>query len=1134
MSMAAEPETYDAPEALLADAAARAAAVDPGGSFLLQAPAGSGKTTVLTCRLLALLATVAEPEEVLAITFTRKAAAEMRERVLSALQAAVDGRATDTPEAPFAAAAAAHDRVRGWQLLASPARLRVMTIDAFCQTLCAQLPISSRNGLRLEVASSPRPLYAAAARRVLVHALDDPQLAGAAQLLFARLDNDWTRFEELLVLMLEQRAHWLRHVLPGEDAAPTLEERVAASLRSVLEGQLAAINERLPAALREQGARLAAHAARTLERAGEACDDGALAWLASTGPLRARAEDLPLWRFMCALAVSAEGEWRKAWNKNQGLLPEHRAEKQQLAAWVAALGAVPEAKLLFNEVLALPEASILPEEAAALDALSQLLRLAAAELQLEFAAQGRVDFTAIAAAARAALTEEGEPTDLALRCGSAIRHILIDEFQDTSLEQLKLLSALTAGWEPGDGRTLFAVGDPMQSIYQFREAEVGLFLRVQARGLGALRLTTLKLRQNFRSAPALIEWVNRYGEGAFPRHDDERLGAIRYLPALAAHAGREGAVSVHPSLNGDAGAEAREIAALIGECRARDPAATIAVLVHARQHAVPIVAALQADGVPIRGVKLEPLRERPVVRDLSALARALQHLGDRTAWLALLHAPHCGLTLAQLQSLAEAQSDTLWELLTDPASEARVDSDARTRLARVRAALSPALLGPERALPLWQRVHRAWLRLGGPAAYRDERDLLDAQEFIQALAIEPHAERLAGDAFDEFASELYAAPSSAAAAGTVEVLTLHGAKGLEWDVVIVPGLGRGQRRAREPLLHWLDLPRADGESELLLSAVSAAGARAPRSLARYIQHLRKQRAQLERARLLYVAATRARRELHWFGALPVRRDGELLPRSDTPLAVLWPAIGAEFHQAHRATAVPPALPAPPAPAPVQWRLPAEWTPQHLPAPVRAARLELSLREAAVEPEYLWVGLSARAVGTIVHSELQRLAQLAPLPATPDAGPAAYEGWLTELGVAPGERAAAVERIHAALARTLHDPRGRWLLSDAHRQAQSEWRLTGRHLGRVVNVIVDRMLIDAQGERWLVDYKTSSHEGGDLEGFLAQEAERYGPQLQRYAALVAAASPGPVRVALYFPLLSEFRELAIDSGLSGST
>ncbi len=346
--------------------------------------------------------------------------------------------------------------------------------------------------------------------------------------------------------------------------------------------------------------------------------------------------------------------------------------------------------------------------------------------------------------------------------------------------------------------------------------------------------------------------------------------------------------------------------------------------------------------------------------------------------------------------------------------------------------------------------------------------------------------------------------------------------------MIVPGIGRGQRSDREPLLHWLDLPGAGGESELLLSPISAAGAGAERTLAQYIQRLRKQRAKLERARLLYVAATRARRELHWFGALPVRRDGELAPRADTLLNILWPLVGSHFIEAHAGAAAELSA-ADPMPVPagsVQWRLPARWVARDVMAPVEASRLDLSLREIAAEPEYLWVGLTARAVGTIVHAELQRLAQLAQLPSAPDYGPQAYDGWLSELGVVAAERDAAGERIHQALAQTLRDPRGRWLLGPGHRETHSEWRVTGRYEGRIVNVIIDRMLIDANGVRWLVDYKTSSHEGANLEGFLALQEERYGPQLQRYAALVAQVSPGPVRTALYFPLLGNFRELMI--------
>ena len=147
-----------------------------------------------------------------------------------------------------------------------------------------------------------------------------------------------------------------------------------------------------------------------------------------------------------------------------------------------------------------------------------------------------------------------------------------------------------------------------------------------------------------------------------------------------------------------------------------------------------------------------------------------------------------------------------------------------------------------------------------------------------------------------------------------------------------------------------------------------------------------------------------------------------------------------------------------------------------------------------------------------------------MPQAPDIAASGYAGWLAELGVETAERAAAGRRIHAALAATLGDARGRWLLAPTHAVAHSELRLTGVHAGRIVNIIIDRLLVEVDGDRWVIDYKTSSHEGSDLEGFLAQEELRYRPQLQRYAALVGAQSPGAVRAALYFPLLGTFREI----------
>ena len=1119
------------------DARARSEALDPARSFLLQAPAGSGKTTVLTCRLLALLAVASEPEEVLAITFTRKAAAEMRARVLRALWRAHEGRVPDPHEAGVAAAALHRDRERGWGLLRNPSRLRIQTIDAFCQRLASQLPVSSRAGGGRELALPATALYRSAARRVLGRALAEPVLRDGARSLFVRLDNDWSRLERLLVLMLGARSHWLPRLLGSE---ADLAVRVGEALRALVGARLAALHAEFDAGLLAEGARLCAGSARQLADAGGATRGGPdaaahEAWLAADGVPGAEPAQLPRWRYLAWLLLTGSGGWRRKWDKNTGVPPKPAEFKRAVVEWAARVAEEPGRRTALAELLELPDPALSRDDAGALAGLSLLLQHAAAELEIEFAQRGRVDHVAVAGAARAALSVDGAPTDLALRCGEAIRHILIDEFQDTSLEQFELLRALTAGWSAGDGRTLFAVGDPMQSIYQFREAEVGLFLQARGQGIGGLKLESLQLRRNFRSAPEVIDWVNSACARIFPASDDPWLAAISYLPALAGRAQPGGGVQVHPMHDADPGAEAARIAMLAVEERRRSPGCSIAVLVPARRHAPPIVAALRAAGLAVRGVKLEPLAERPVVRDLGALARALCHLGDRTAWLALLRAPWCGLALPQLQALAEGEAQPLWSRLGEAGVLAVLEADARRRVGRLRTALRPAIEGADRLLPLGQRVERAWLRLGGPATCATPADLANAEAYLRALDEQREAEWPAGDAADELVAELHA--SAEPLAGAVEILTVHAAKGLEWDVVFLPALGRGARSDDKPLLEWLDMPATVLPGGLLLAPMQGVGESPPRSLVDYIAGVKQQRRRLERARLLYVAATRARRSLHWLGFAPASAaTGGFQPRGGTSLALLWPVLAPYFLQATTVgSAVPQAQAsaqdaAPGTVAGALLRLATDSNPQGLPGPVRATRLAVGAGLAREVPEYLWVGLPARLVGTLVHAELQRLsAQVAVAGAGALPDPAAlraasYLPRLAELGLVGEPARQAAQRIVAALAATLADERGRWLLGEGGGEAHSELRLAGLHEGRMLNISIDRVRTDAQGGRWIIDYKTGRHEGGDLEGFLASEAIRHAPQLARYRAMAAHVWGGPLRTALYFPLLGQFREV----------
>jgi len=355
----------------------------------------------------------------------------------------------------------------------------------------------------------------------------------------------------------------------------------------------------------------------------------------------------------------------------------------------------------------------------------------------------------------------------------------------------------------------------------------------------------------------------------------------------------------------------------------------------------------------------------------------------------------------------------------------------------------------------------------------------------------------------------------------VQVMTIHRAKGLEFDHVIVPALDRATRGAERRLLRWIDLPNEAGESNLLIAPTPAVERQDDSDLDSYLKDLIRQRDNHERGRLLYVAATRARRTL-WLSAAPaVSAEGAVKPDRRSPLAALWPVLAERFER----VAAPDEPTVRPPRAALLTRLAADWQPPVIPEAVALTRLPPAYL-ASEPPEFSWVGETQRHIGTVVHGWLERLTQLPALPAADwvAAESRAVHSQLERLGVPARDQSRAVGVILEALRRTLADERGRWILSATHREARSEWELSGVTGGRLRSVKIDRSFIDADGARWVIDFKTSAHEGGGREAFLEQEVLRYRPQLEGYAQLAAAFGPEPVRAALYFPLLGAFREL----------
>lgn len=1078
-------------------------------SFIVEAPAGAGKTELLTQRYLKLLAVVNEPEEIVAITFTNKAAAEMRSRILDSLQRAAAGEAPDAAHKriTFDLAQQALDRSaeRGWNLLEQPARLRINTIDSLCSYLARQLPILSRFGGQPGVVEDASLHCREAARRALA-ALEDEAGQGVVAEALKHFDNDTIRLGALLAEMLAKRDQWLRYInLTG---AGNVQGEIASALHALVEQEILRAAALLTPALQARLMPLARFAASNLD-----CSHPIALLLDWETPVPPKPEALPLWRSVCALLLTKERDYRKekGLNVTYGFpaTDAGRDHKKQLVDFIAGL---PDpAPLARIRVLPDPQSA---EEQRIVAALARLLQLAAAHLLVVFQEAGEVDFVEIAARALQALEDERGATELALQLDYRIQHLLVDEFQDTSPAQVNLLEKLTAGWMPGDGRTLFCVGDPMQSIYRFRKADVGLFLGVAESGIGDLPLEKLHLTRNNRSCPAVVDWVNTAFATVFPAQDDEKRGAISYRPFAATRASVAGEVFVHPLVLGNssrsddmAGEEARLLAELIIQERAQFPQARMAVLVRARSHLEALVAEIRSrypdhPSLKFQAVEIEQLSGRQTVQDIHALTTALCHRADRVHWLSILRAPWCGLTLADLHALAaDDHHSNIWQLMQDESRVGRLSSDGQQRLRHVREVIAEAYAHQGRqSLRRW--VESAWLRLGGPQCLWDAGDVRDVQAFLGLL---DDMTTLDAALLQTRMEKLFAAPD-VQADGSLQFMTIHKSKGLEFDSVILPGLHRGSRNNDAQLLLWDEVPVAGATAQLIAAPFVPKHKRddVPTSY-EYLQGLERERDANESARVLYVAATRTKQRLHLVAAVKPDSKAEIKAPANTLLSLLWHQIGGDFQMAEpveeiaseqdAGTFIPslirlprPAVPALPGAA---HNLPLPEPPALPEAREEVASLEASCGTLA----HLYMELFAKQ--GIVQWPIERLQGLLP----------AMQRWFGQQGHTEPECDDGARRVLQALTTTLASESGQWVLQ-AHPQAASEWVLATVENGQVRQHVIDRTFV-ADGVRWIVDYKSAR-----LRQASGEAAETWRPQLERYARLFREEGL-PVRKAVFF-------------------
>lgn len=1097
------------------DQPARDTAIDPTKSFCVSAPAGSGKTELLTQRLLALLARVERPEQVLAITFTRKAASEMSMRLLEKLDQARSATPVtaehERQTRRLAQSLLAHAEDRKWRL--DQTTLNIRTIDSLCHELTRQMPILSGLGGLVEAVDNAEPLYEEAVSEFLSQAGEGDVGNRIVQLL-RHFDNRWSKVSELLVALLGRRGDWGQLLRQDQDP-DAAESSIYSTIHDLSSHRIAAIANHLSTDL---GKLL-----QSINQAREHLDAPPLS-------LTADAESLPDWQTMVRWLLTTQYEWRKPGGINAKLGFPPKSEHK--AAFISVLESISGSEQLREALIELVHLPQLHDDSKGWERVvlvASLLPVLQAHLLLVFQRSGAVDHTHIALAAIQALGPDDLPTVLAQRLDYQIEHILVDEFQDTSASQAELLRRLMRGWEDHNAtgaapRTVFVVGDAMQSIYGFRYADVSLFLSAMRGRLAGLPLEPLTLRQNFRSRPEVVGWVNERFSSLFSAEDDPSFGRVKHVAAEAIvvqqgddNAGVRLAIVQAETDEREAHYVAKEILAL----RQRDPSQTVAILVRAKTHAAQIGSALARLDIPYTGDAIQTLLQEPVITDLLSVCRWLANPADMVAALALLRGPWCGVKLASVSSLLSEFAGRPLELM--PALEAppvNIDPEELARLRHLHVALRWAEAKRDRlSLPIW--VEQIWLRLGGAhTASAEEIRCVDA--FLTAL----RKAELTGIGLDLewLERELGAtAVESSTDTDAVRIMTLHKAKGLEFDTVVMPYLHKRTRGLQGDLIRWHWHHEAES-AELLIAANDEN--KTSRSLYNYLSFLQKKKDREELKRLLYVGITRAKRHCLLSCSLDWAIDE---PRPAPPvgslLEVLLEGDGVEVAETITSGEAPLGLtesqPAVAGYGPVA-RL----------AQVRLAdgrdAPEVPPGSLLTEPLDGNDHRTDRIVGTITHRILERLARMNDLPMPDDPQVATWIDSNIERQMLTPELSQVIrQRIKRMIEQTLSCKTGRWILS-AQTDSGVEMSLSCVEAGDVKRYVIDRTFLDErEGVRWIIDYKTAEPAVGEsLPAFETRQRALYRDQLNRYAHLLKAYyadSEAPITMALYFPSLQHLIE-----------
>ncbi len=1115
------------------DAAQRTAALNTSRSHHVESPAGSGKTLLLTKRFLKLLGEVRDPAEILAITFTEKAAGEMRLRITGFLSGRTSANDPDGEMTLLAERALRVHKDKA-HLLTSSDTLNIMTFHGFCNYIARRAPLEAGVAPDFEIIEENaqailiEETVQAALKGFFAYAeTDDRRKAFENRLL--HYNNNWNSISEEFRGIIKNRGRFrgLIEIIrqAGGRGVSELPAILNKRLRVYVESRIVALMDCFKKTeVGQHWSDLTSHLTEQKTAMG--------AVLPASLP-GCSCENLSSWQAIANELTTKSGTALKRFGPANGFYKNF--SKTEWGEMITFMGDPCAAAL--TEIKTLPSPHDIESD---MNVLSDFI-VTAADLidRYEIACKERhvVDFAGLEQAALRAL-DDSNPSEIQLYLDHRIQHLLVDEFQDTNRSQWNLVTRLCGGWLSESGRTVFIVGDPKQSIYSFRNAEVSLFMDSKA-GIptsegGTIPLDAHRLRTNFRSAKKLIEWTNGlFGEVVMkdPDPDADEVPFSQSEP----YSGDEGEGTISLSLFTDSDnekAKDSEAAWLAGKVKDimqnTGGDRSIAILLFTRNRITRYLQAFKNEGIPIQVHEGLGLARRPEVMHLIKIAELMANPHDDLAWGSILRSPWSWFDMNLLYETAQQEPKSWMEKISLTAR-----SHPHMEL------LTKAIKNASRRVgrdPLGTTVRTFWEDLDGPRKTASRYGMSGVANCMQFFRILENARlgtplktlQYVKASIDSF----YEPADPAASRSPVEMMTVHKAKGLEFDIVFLPfmdwkPLSGGSRISPAYLMERV--PGTEGEYLVAMGKDRRRKESPP--VFDLLKKFQKNREWGEAKRLFYVGVTRAKEALYMSGIAKLKDDTTLSTGKKNVIewvmeyeGISGADIDSVFAGRHIPTEINPTSPSLPPDKTADERILPEPCLLHpeKPAYIMAKSPSSMVNDALRAEEKLSDDESAfkRTRGTVTHEILATGIRGRPLPTAKAVARTLYAE-----GIGPGRADETAPEILEEAVKTLADPLIARLT--AMTAVQNEWEIEdATEEGRVRSGAIDLAALDVD-TWWICDFKTSRPEDSEpLEAFIAQERELYRPQLEAYREMLANLKNVPeslIRAGIYLTALQRWEE-----------